>query len=187
MRKNRNVAAALVLAILLIAFAPVVRASDAPPYTTAEYAILARGEISDEAYVGGGLLGTFFGLGLGHIAQGRYAEKGWIFTLGQAAGISMFASGALACALDGIGRDVRSQPANPTCQDGWYVAGLGILSGFKVWEIVDLWAVPPAHNRRFRELKGRGASATPTFAASLFLEPRFDSELGATAGLRVRW
>lgn len=46
--------------------------------------ILEIGEISTVSYVVGGVLGTYpVGLGIGHAIQGRWSQKGWIFTAGE--------------------------------------------------------------------------------------------------------
>src|SRR5207249_9637983 len=55
------------------------------PLSPADQELLADGEISDGAHVGGGLLAIFFGFGVGQAVQGRFGETGWIFLLGEGA------------------------------------------------------------------------------------------------------
>jgi hypothetical protein len=144
------------------------RAEQAPPVTTSEpkaqitYSalsekerdILQRGEITDTRYIVGGILGTYpLGFGIGHAIQGRYSDTGWIFTVGE--------MGSLAVMMAGVG-DCWS--SGKSCSSGGLMF-LGLLgyAGFKVWEIADLWAGPPEHNRRYRELKNRLGESSITF------------------------
>src|SRR5262245_55241343 len=55
-----------------------------PPLTPGEAALLRDGEISDGQHIGGGVLAIFPGFGIGQAVQGRWLEKGWMFTLGEA-------------------------------------------------------------------------------------------------------
>src|SRR5678815_1471590 len=57
--------------------------------TVDEQWLLQRGFISDGETYGGGALALFFGYGIGQAVQGRWSQKGYIFTFGD------LASGAL--------------------------------------------------------------------------------------------
>ncbi len=109
--------------------------------------ILDRGEISEGAYVAGGILGTFPGLGIGHAVQGRYLQKGWIFTVGEIGSYGLAVAGAVNCLADSL--------SSRDCNGGLIVLGVAAYVGFRVWEIIDVWAGPPEHNRRYRSLKKR--------------------------------
>lgn len=136
--------------------------------------ILARGEISDTQYILGGVLGTYpLGFGIGHAIQGRYSDKGWIFTVGEL--------GSLAVLMAGFGDCVsRSWSDSSGCNGGLITLGAFGFLGFRIWEIVDVWATPLEINRRYRMLKsGRGSAMT--FQPSLL--PLADG--GGIVGMRV--
>lgn len=124
--------------------------------------ILSNGEISTTAYVVGGIIGTYpVGFGVGHAIQGRYTDKGWIFTVGEL--------GSLVVAYAGAGDCFSSMIAGDKCNGGLLFLGAAGFVGFRIWEIVDLWAAPPEINRRYRELKQRfgiNNSLSPYLASS---------------------
>ena len=91
-----------------------------------------------EQYIIGGIFGTMSGFGIGHAVQGRYTEKGWIFTMG---GLSLLAgfSGAVY-----FGFGASYQPDNKLLFGAAYTS-LGVLligMGLKIWEVVDVWMLP---------------------------------------------
>lgn len=97
-------------------------------------------EVSDRVpvptgkYITGGILGSALGLGIGHAVQGRYQERGWIFTATQAAGAAMLIAGC------NNPKD-RDGDGDKECKNGGLsVVGLGVLIGFRVWEVVDVWS-----------------------------------------------
>jgi hypothetical protein len=87
-------------------------------------------------YVTGGVIGSIFGFGIGHAIQGRYADKGWIFTATEVAGVGLAAAANCKTEKDDYGDDKW------TCKNGsgLYAIGVGVVLGFHIWEIVDLWA-----------------------------------------------
>lgn len=135
--------------------------------------IMRIGEISTAQYVIGGILGTYpLGLGIGHAIQGRYSDKGWIFTAGEL--------GSVAVALAGAGDCVSSYNSNNnSCSGGLVVLGVAGYIGFRIWEIIDVWAAPPEINRRYRELK---MQMKPGVTFSPILGPTKD---GAVAGIQM--
>ncbi|NCN26760.1 hypothetical protein GW915_04225 [bacterium] len=46
------------------------------------------------------------------------------------------------------------------CSDGIGVYYLGALAytGFRVWEIIDVWTIPSRHNRKYRAIKAKTES-----------------------------
>jgi hypothetical protein len=111
--------------------------------------ILDNGEISEQRYISGGAVGSVIGLGIGHAIQGRYSEKGWIFTAGELGSVVVLVAGASECTvgvLEGTGCATGA---------GLMLGGYLGFFGFKIWEIVDLWATPPELNRRYHQLKDR--------------------------------
>lgn len=87
-------------------------------------------------YVTGGVLASTIGFGIGHGVQGRYADKGWIFTTTEAAGLTMLLAGTT-CKDE---TDIYGDTERKCTSSGVAVLGLGVLLGFHVWEIVDAWA-----------------------------------------------
>ena len=84
-------------------------------------------------YVTGGVIASVIGLGIGHGIQGRYAEKGWIFTATEAAGIAMVMAGC-------NDRKDRDGDGDKECNNaGLAGAGALIAIGFHIWEVVDVW------------------------------------------------
>ncbi|HEY8271909.1 MAG TPA: hypothetical protein VIG33_13545 [Pseudobdellovibrionaceae bacterium] len=134
--------------------------------------ILHIGEISTSSYVIGGILGTYpLGLGIGHAIQGRYMDKGWIFTVGEL--------GSLAVVMGGVGSCLDSISNSSRCNGGaWFLGAMGYV-GFRIWEIIDVWAAPPEINRRYHNLKFRMESRA---ILSPLLAPTRD---GAVFGLRM--
>lgn len=143
-------------------------------FTEEDRRVLRIGEISTTAYVLGGIVGTYpIGLGVGHAIQGRYSDKGWIFTAGELGSLALVMAGAGDCLS-------TSSSANSTCRGGGAIV-MGVLGfvGFRIWEIVDVWAAPPQINQHYRSLKlqmQRQSSIRPILA------PTQD---GAVAGLQM--
>jgi hypothetical protein len=155
-----------------------------PPYgyqpvavqlTAGEHELLQRGEISDSAHVGGGMANVFLGFGIGQAIQGRWSEKGWLFTLGSAASIAAIVVGVTQSFEDG-GDDVPAL----------FIAGYLSFLVFHVWGAVDAFVEPPKHNRRVRELKMR--LGMPTYFGQRVMPYLMKSrDGGGTAGLVFRF
>lgn len=106
-----------------------------------------EGEISTLSTIGGGLVGTGFGLGLGHLVIGKYGEMGWVFTVGEIASAAAMSMGAAQLATgvfygDDGGADLL-----------WI--GMASYVGFRIWEIIDVWTRPGRHNRRYRAIQAK--------------------------------
>jgi hypothetical protein len=155
--------------------------------TPEETELLAQGEISTGEMVAGGLVGSFFGLGIGHAVQGRYLDKGWIFTVGELAGGSLVIFGIVQCLEQHELDDGDCDDAIPLL-----VGGLLVNAGFRVWEIIDVWAGPPRHNARVRELRLRlgyppPPPPPPPPAWGLYLSPAKGESDGKVLGLTLRF
>jgi hypothetical protein len=149
--------------------------------------ILEIGEISDTRYIVGGILGTYpLGLGIGHAIQGRWSDKGWIFTAGELGAATVFMIGALGCVSDELNNGLNGKDDCRGLNEAMVVTGLVGYIGFRIWEIVDVWSVPPAHNRKVRELQNyiqqKPAKEVKT---SLHLVPILNSQMGQGVGLRL--
>lgn len=135
--------------------------------------ILAKGEISRGQYIAGGVVGSAVGFGIGHAIQGRYGELGWVFTTGEVISYGFLIRSLRNCVdIDWYDTDED----DTSCVDkGMLKLSVVGLFGFKIWEVIDVWTAPPAHNRRYRQLKG----ATPE-KTKFYILP---AEKGMTAGL----
>ncbi len=80
----------------------------------------------------GGLVGTFFGFGVGHAVIGEYGNMGWVFTVGELAGIGLMTGGYYL----GISGD----ESFPKAGLGMILGGCLVTLGFRIWEIVDIWS-----------------------------------------------
>jgi hypothetical protein len=138
--------------------------------TAEEANLLNEGEMPVGRYVAGGITAVAAGFGIGHIVQGRWLEKGWIFTFGEGA--------AIAAMMAGVAQSIDScygayNDYNQPCQNsrhrgdgvGLVMGGLLAFTGLHIWEVVDAWVAPPHHNRQIRELRGR-LGETPMFSSA---------------------
>lgn len=146
--------------------------------TAEEHSLLQRGEISDGAHVGGGLANVFLGFGIGQAIQGRWSEKGWLFTVGGAASITAIIVGAVST-IEGGGENGEGVLL--------FIGGyIGFLV-FHVWGAVDAFIEPPKHNRRVRELRARLGIPSPYWGRVMpYVQPSRDHG-GGTAGLVFRF
>jgi hypothetical protein len=142
--------------------------------TEEERELIADGEIEPPQHIIGGVAGTFAGLGIGHAIQGRWSDKGWIFTVGEVASF-----GLILVALGDCGFE-------DDCDDEADTAWFGLIAfiGFHVWEVFDVWLGPPAHNRRVRAAQMK-AGIAPTYG--LYLAPPLTRDEGGVAGLTLRF
>lgn len=126
--------------------------------TEEDQELLARGEVSDAQWLAGGVLSVFVSFGVGQAVQGRWGERGWIFTVGETASIVAMIAGA----ADGL----DCAAGDPHCNNG---GAVGLVTGgaigftvFYLWGVIDAFAAPPAQNARIREtpLSARPPAAT---------------------------
>jgi hypothetical protein len=149
--------------------------------TPEEHQLLAEGEISPGQHAGGVVANWLFGFGIGQAIQGRWSDTGWIFTLGEAAGITLIIAGAArTCFL------CESHEA----EDGAALMIGGVISylAFRVWSIVDAAAGPASHNRKVRALKQRvGLPMHASQRVLPYVAPARGGDGGGTAGLTLRF
>lgn len=144
---------------------------------------LEIGEISTARYVTGGILGTYpLGFGIGHAVQGRWSQKGYIFTAGELISIGVLLAGASECTGDlSRGGD---------CSSGAGTMTIGVLGfvAFRIWEIVDVWAAPLRIEKEYRELKKmieeKEKSKNIDVSFSPFYSPSFNT---AGVGLSLKF
>jgi hypothetical protein len=150
-----------------------------PPLTAEEQDLLMQGEISAGEHIGGGVLAWFIGFGSGHAVQGRYSEKGWIFTVGEGAGLALAVVGAVQCRR-GV-EDLQVDDGPRTC-DLLFGAGAVVFVGFRLWEVIDAMTGPASHNRKVRRLRNRHQQ--PAWHG--FVVPAGAGD-GAVAGMTLRF
>jgi hypothetical protein len=111
--------------------------------TAEERALLHQGEIETGHYIAGGVVGSVFAYGTGHAVQGRFADKGWIFLVGEAVSTGLIIKFLVDCLEVEDGGN---------CEDDvdWLVVGLIGSVGFRIWELVDLWVGEPRRLGRGR-------------------------------------
>ena len=153
--------------------------------TVDEQWMLQRGFISDGETLGGGVVALMFGLGIGHVIQGRWSRDGYIFTFGElaAGGLMMWGMvGLLGNCFEGCSEQREDRYV------GMMLVG-AIASGvFRIWEIYDAFSGPGRHNQKLVELRMRLGMPTPMYARiSPYVAPNPASEGGGTAGLSLRF
>ena len=88
--------------------------------------------ISNGRYIGGGVASIFLGFGIGHAIQGRWGERGWVFTL-----LDSIAIGGMVTSF--ISPTVGSH--FPTFVVVLY-GSFFLLLGSRIWSIIDAWILP---------------------------------------------
>lgn len=150
--------------------------------TQEEHQLLLRGEMPTGQYVSGGVVSAVVGFGIGHTVQGRWLERGWVFTAGESASLLIAFTGAVATIGCGGHSDSTTGERCDTSV-GLLIGGYLAFVGFRIWEIADSFAVPPIRNARVRSLKRRLGISTPN-ALAPYVAPHGD---GAMAGLGMRF
>lgn len=174
-----------------------------PQLTAEEWDMIDEGEIGGGRHVAGVMLALSPGFGLGQAVQGRWSERGWIFTFGEAAGIALMVYGANqekplcdyntpALEARGVLAGSSGRATQDSCGFGvrddarWMIyAGLGTYVALHIWEIVDSIAGPVEHNRQVRALRRRAGQQSGEVVVAPFLVPSHEG--GAMAGLSARF
>ena len=154
--------------------------------TKKDKAILEIGEISTARYITGGVLGTYpLGLGIGHAVQGRWSEDGQVFTWGELGSLAVVVAGAVGC-IDEMGDNDDDWECS-NLEESLIIVGALSFVGLRIWEIVDVWAVPPSHNSKYKSLKKyiQNAEAKPVTKSSLDLVPVINTRMGQGIGLKL--
>lgn len=153
------------------------------PLTAEEHALLAQGEISEGAHMGGAALALFVGAGIGQAVQGRWSDTGWIFTFGELA-----AGGLLIYGIVGISDDLADDATNRDDRDchncvSYIVVGALAISALRLWGTIDALAAPSSHNRRVREVRMK--AGMPMYSLRPYVGPGRDG--GGVAGVSLRF
>ncbi len=121
--------------------------------TSEDKKVLEIGPMGDTRYILGGILGTAPGFGIGHAIQGRWLDKGWIFTLGELITLTLFAGSTFGCIGEGLFETSNDRNNDSNCNLAG-IAYLGFL-GFKGWEISDIWYQGYQHRKKFKNLNNK--------------------------------
>ncbi|MEJ7600799.1 MAG: hypothetical protein WKG01_23035 [Kofleriaceae bacterium] len=158
-----------------------------PPYgyppvqlSPEDHALLADGEISEGAHIGGAAMNILFGFGLGQAIQGRFDDTGWIFALGGGASVAAMIFGAVRLAEDCS----FSNDCDDSKGAGLMLVGLVGFTVFHTWGLVDSITGPIRHNRRVRDLRIR-LGMRPMYSVMPFVRETRDG--GGVAGLSLRF
>lgn len=137
--------------------------------------LIQQPQMTQGQYLAGGLTSLFVGWGVGHAIQGRYAERGWIFTLGEAASFGMFFGGYGWAAANIISHTERSSRSNFDTRNSipnmggpasLMVAGGIAFTAIRIWEVIDAFAAPYSDSRPYY-----GAIEKPVASTKLAFVP----------------
>lgn len=114
--------------------------------------------IKNEKYIMGGLAAVAPGFGAGHAVQGRYFERGWIFTVSELTALYGWLQAYSYGGLDPFAPFIRlkGKITRESAEDQdaavfktlQYVF-LAVFAGFKAWEMADAWILP-SHYKKIR-------------------------------------
>ncbi len=154
-----------------------------PPLSPEELRILEDGPVSDGAHVVGVGAALFVGFGTGQAIQGRWLERGWIFTVGEIGSYILILS-----SIPHFGSDDR---CDADCNDDdsavqrlWF--GAIAWLGFRIWGFSDSISGPIEKNRRYRKVRAKLGFPHGQYAASPYFLPAARGD-GATAGVTFRF
>jgi hypothetical protein len=145
--------------------------------------LIVDGEIGPVAHIGGGLVATFVGFGVGHAVQGRWGERGWIFTVGETAGLGLMIYGLGKAATSCVNEDGSDCGTSGL---GFVAGGAIALTGLHLWETLDAFIAPVGHNRRVRAAKLRAGMRSGVASITPYLVPPSRGD-GAVGGLSLRF
>jgi hypothetical protein len=111
--------------------------------------VLEQGEISNGQTIVGGVAAILVGFGIGQSIEGRWLERGWMFTVVDTGAVALEAAGVI---------EVFSRGCNHACENrGLTMLGTAaaIELGSRILQTWDAFTGPEAHNRRVHELRAR--------------------------------
>ena len=127
--------------------------------------------ISQGQYIGGGVVGTLIGAGIGHAVQERWLKTGWIHTTLQVGAGTTFIVAGFASVGSAIGssigrslarglfgEDERTPTTRNTVAETIGIIALIVLVGAKIYEIIDVWVLPSS----MKAVSNKGLHMTPT-------------------------
>ena len=133
------------------------------------------------------MLGMTLGFGSGHAVQGRYKEKGWIFTAGEGLAVGGLILSASQCdtekAETRIGGTSVQSSVNRECQGALPLLSILSFVGFRVWQVVDLITHTGQTTNGYLEQVEAEQNQRP-WAVGLYLP---DSQSPPSLGLVLNW
>lgn len=132
-----------------------------------ERSVLMQGPISEGSWILGGVLGTWMGFGLGHLAQGRFNDSGLLFAGGEIGAMVL-----LFVAIPNATRDTvlcsdngcTSQQSQSNLWQGIAIGAGVAFVALRVWEIYDVWAGPSVWNDAYRRIRARAGPGPLQFS-----------------------
>jgi hypothetical protein len=91
--------------------------------------------LTQKRYAAGGVIGTIFSAGIGHMVVGEWTSIGWVFTLGEAVGVGILITGLYFT-------DDGSPNHDMALGRGLVFGGLGVMLATWIWEKIDIWSRP---------------------------------------------
>lgn len=165
--------------------APVAQAQVRLQLSAEDQELLSQGSISTGEHIGGGVAALFLGFGIGHAVQGRWMDRGWIFTLGETASVGLV--------IYGMSRAASCTSLDESGTGGCASNGLGLVAGGAValtalhlWETIDAFVAPVGHNRRVRAAQVR-AGMRPMYSTITPYVTPVQAGDGAMGGLSLRF
>lgn len=148
---------------------------------------LSQDEVTPSMWrsVGGTLTGMVVGFGSGHAIQGRYKEKGWIFTLGEGVAIGGMIASASQCettqAETQVGGTAIQTQVNRECGGALPLVSLLGFVGMRLWQVIDLISHTGQVSNGYLEARSE-ARSLPTWNWGVYL-----AKNDATPSLGMNW
>ncbi|MCB0365314.1 MAG: DUF2799 domain-containing protein [Bdellovibrionaceae bacterium] len=150
---------------------------------------LSQEELSPSMWksVGGTVTGMIVGFGAGHAIQGRYWDKGWIFTAGEGAAVGGLILSASQCdtkqAETKVGGTAVQTQVHRECQGVLPLLSILGFIGMRIWQSVDLIThTGQASNGYLDHLEAEVAK--PAWSVGVYL-PKAESP--PSLGLQFNW
>jgi hypothetical protein len=99
-----------------------------PQLTDDDRDVLARGEITNDQQIGGGVVALMFGFGTGQAVEGRWRDTGWMFTLGDTVAGAALMAGIISTIGGGPGCHTCARDTPPVLIGGADQAAHAVLS-----------------------------------------------------------
>ena len=125
----------LIALVFTVSYSPSVFSEEASSFNEGSYESSTT-TISKGKYWAGGVV-SLIGFGAGHAVQGRYKERGWIFTAAEVVAIGGWLTFSVLTAKDAVETKTFSFG-----KGGLALAFSLAFGGIKIWEVVDAFVLP---------------------------------------------
>lgn len=123
--------------------------------TSDEIRILKTGPLENPRYITGGILGTTLGFGVGHAIQGRWQNKGWIFTLGESVSLVTLVGAGAWCVTSSAARSFGGEDESTSFSCILTTISATSFIGLRIWESIDLWRGGYEQRKEYKQLMKR--------------------------------